>query len=127
MANELLRVSSLDGYPLSRCASLVLVACNLELTCHLTYPLGNVVHCLHRVDVGLVEGKLQVLWLIGVLWPPVLHLHLLARRVRQRRLEEELDPTALTLNNRVSLVQLDTLLEEGVDLSPPLFYGKLFV
>lgn len=53
LPNNLLGIGSLDRTALSGDATFVFVACDAELLGHFPDSLGDVVHCMHRLDVFL--------------------------------------------------------------------------
>ena len=116
----------MNGHPLGCCTSLVLITSNLELLRELPDTLRDVVDGLHRIDIGLEYGNFEVLGLGFILGRPSIHLHLLPRRVRERRFEEELDLTALSFNDCIGLVKLDTFLEESVHFGASHFLSEFF-
>lgn len=74
-----------------------------------------------------MQGNLQKLRLSQVTRLTIVHVHLLASIVRQRRLEEYLDFATLSVDKSIGLVQLDTLFEEGVNFGTPWFLSELFI
>ena len=99
----------------------------MELAGKLAEALRNVVNRLHRVHVGLVDSEFQVLWQRLVSGLTIVQLHLFARSVRQRRLQEELDLATFSLDNRISLVKFDAFLEECVHFRSSLFLSEFFI
>lgn len=127
LSNELFGIGSMNGNPLSRRAALILIASNLELLGHLAYAFGDVVHCLHRVYVSLVDRNFQVLRLRGIFWLTIVHFHTLTLRIWQGRLEKELNLATFTLADSVCLVQFYVTFKELVDLGPSLLLCELFL
>ena len=81
LSNELFGVGSVNGHPLGRCTTLILIACNLELLRHFAYAFGYVVYCLHRVHIGLMNRNFQILRLRCILWLTIVHLHAFSLRI----------------------------------------------
>ena len=72
----------MNGHPLGRSASLVLITGDLELLWKFPDSLGDVVHGLHRVNIGLQHGNFEILGQVVVFWLSIVHFHLFASSVR---------------------------------------------
>ena len=127
LSDQLLCIRSLNRDPLCSGSSFVFITGNLELSGQFSDPLGDIMNCLHRVNVGLVQGNLQILGQSLIARLPLSHFHLSAGVVGQGWFQEELNLATITFDDRVCLVKFDTFFKERVNLRTALFLGELFV